>query len=120
MDRAIGRQTGTLAVRLNAPNPQRELIAGMTVTVDVLNQDVGQVVVIPYKAVTEQLGEYFAFVIQGDSVLQQRVQLGSRAGEKIVVREGLQPGDQIVVEGLQRLRPGAKVQVGEAQPVSKL
>lgn len=121
LDRAIGRQTGTLTVRLNVPNPNRDLLAGMTVGVNVQNQDQGQVVVIPYKAVTEQLGEYFAFVIQGDSVLQQRLQLGSRVQEKIVVREGLQEGDQVVVEGVQRLRPGAKVKVGQAQqPVGKL
>jgi membrane fusion protein (multidrug efflux system) len=120
IDRAVGRQTGTIIVRLNVPNPNRELIAGMTVNINVLNQDVGQQLVIPYKAVTEQLGEYFAFVIQGDSVLQQRLQLGTRIKEMVVVREGLQEGDRIVVEGVQRLRPGAKVQVGEAQPVSKL
>lgn len=115
IDRAIGRQSGTTTVRVEFPNPDRVLIPGMTVSVDVLNQDIGEQVVIPYKAVTEQLGEYFVYVIQGDSVVQQNVQLGTRVNSDIVVREGLQEGQQIVVEGIQRLRQGAKVQLDAPQ-----
>ncbi|MBF9255575.1 efflux RND transporter periplasmic adaptor subunit [Pontibacter sp. 172403-2] len=115
VDRAIGRQSGTTTVRVEFPNPDRRLIPGMTVNVRVLNQDIGEQLVIPYKAVTEQLGEYFVYVIQGDSVHQQNVQLGTRFSGNVVVREGLEPGQDIVLEGIQKLREGAKVQVGTAQ-----
>lgn len=111
IDRAVNRQTGTITVRLNFQNPNRRLIPGMTVRVKVLNQDIGQQLVIPYKAVTEQLGEYYVYVVKADSVRQQNVQLGTRFGRNIVVREGLAENDVIVVEGIQRLREGAKVQV---------
>jgi membrane fusion protein (multidrug efflux system) len=84
----------------------------MTLNVNVLNQDIGNRVVIPYKSVTEQMGEYFVFVVQGDSVQQRRLQLGTRLKESVVVRDGLKDGETIVVEGIQRLRQGAKVQVG--------
>ncbi|GAB3814722.1 efflux RND transporter periplasmic adaptor subunit [Pontibacter rugosus] len=115
VDRAIGRQSGTTTVRVQFPNPERSLVPGMTVSLRILNQDIGNQKVIPFKAVTEQLGEYYVYVVQGDSVVQQNVDLGTRFGANIVVREGLQEGQQIVVEGIQRLRQGAKVQVGAPQ-----
>ncbi|MCC9165585.1 efflux RND transporter periplasmic adaptor subunit [Pontibacter harenae] len=115
IDRAVGRQTGSITVRVQFPNSERQLIPGMTVNVQVLNQDIGTQPVIPFRAVTEQLGEYYVYQIQGDSVVQQNVQLGTRFGSDIVVREGVKPGDQLVVEGIQRLSQGAKVQVGAPQ-----
>jgi len=120
IDRAIGRQTGTTTVRLQFPNQDRTLVPGMTVDVRVLNQDIGEQLVIPYRAVTEQLGEYFVYVVQGDSAVQQNVTLGTRFGQNVVVREGLEQGKTIVLEGIQRLRQGAKVQVGapQAQPAA--
>ncbi len=113
IDRAVGRQTGTLTIRLNFPNPDRQLIPGMTVNVQVLNQDIGKQIVIPYKAVGEQMGEYYAYVVQGDSVLQRKLELGTRIREIVVVRQGLNEGEQIVVDGIQRLRQGAKIQTGD-------
>lgn len=115
IDRAVGLQTGTITVRVSFPNPDRQLVAGMTVSVNVLNQDIGQQITLPFKAVTEQLGEYFVYKVQGDSVQQQNIQLGTRFQDKIVAREGLKAGDVIVVEGIQKLRQGAKIQVGAPQ-----
>lgn len=115
IDRAIGRSSGTTTVRVQFPNPDERLVPGMTVSLNVLNQDLGEQLVIPYKAVTEQLGEYYVYVVQADSVVQRNVQLGTRVRADIVVREGLEAGQQIVVEGIQRLRHGAKVQVGAPQ-----
>ncbi|TXK26568.1 efflux RND transporter periplasmic adaptor subunit [Pontibacter qinzhouensis] len=115
IDRAIGRQTGTTTVRVQFPNEERLLMPGMTVDMQVLNQDLGNQLVIPYKAVTEQLGEYYVYLVQADSVVQQNVELGTRFGADIVVREGLQAGSTIVVDGIQKLRQGAKVQVGAPQ-----
>ncbi|WP_018478267.1 efflux RND transporter periplasmic adaptor subunit [Pontibacter roseus] len=115
IDRAIGRQSGTTTVRVEFPNPKEVLIPGMTVSLQVLNQDIGEQLVIPFKAVSEQLGEFYVYVVQGDSAVQQNVELGTRVNGNIVIREGLKDGQQIVVEGIQRLRQGAKVQVGAPQ-----
>ncbi|MDX5480711.1 MAG: efflux RND transporter periplasmic adaptor subunit [Hymenobacteraceae bacterium] len=115
IDRAIGRQSGTTTVRVQFPNPNSVLIPGMTVSLNVLNQDIGNQLVIPFKAVTEQLGEFYVYVVQGDSVVQQNVTLGTRVNGDIVVREGLGAGQQIVTEGIQRLRQGSKVQVDAPQ-----
>ncbi|WP_210465797.1 efflux RND transporter periplasmic adaptor subunit [Rufibacter roseolus] len=118
IDRAIGTQTGTITVRVSFPNPDRQLVSGMTVTLNVLNQDIGNQITLPFKAVTEQLGEFYVYKVQGDSVQQQNIKLGTRFQDKIVAREGLKPGDVIVVEGIQKLRQGAKIQVGAPQPAA--
>jgi len=110
IDRAVGRQSGTINLRVNFPNPDQELIAGMTVNLRVLNEDIGNQLVIPYKAVTEQMGEYYVYVVQEDNtVKQQNVLLGTQVGENIVVRSGLAEGSKIVVNGIQRLRDGAQI-----------
>jgi membrane fusion protein (multidrug efflux system) len=111
IDRAVDPQTGSITVRLSFPNPTRQLIAGMSVVVRALNDDAGEQIVIPYKAVVEQVGEYYAYVIRADSVQQRKLELGAPLNDRIVVRGGLEAGENIVVQGLQRLRQGAKVQV---------
>ena len=64
-------------------------------------------VIIPYKAVTEQLGEFFVYVV-GDSnkVSQRKVVLGKQIGTKVIVKDGLKEGEKIVVQGVQNLREG--------------
>jgi membrane fusion protein (multidrug efflux system) len=96
------------------PNPQRTLLAGMNTTLRVRNNDTGRQLTIPYKAVTEQMGEFFVYVV-GDSskVSQRKVTLGTRVQDKIVVREGLKANETIVSEGVQNLRQGAVVKVGD-------
>jgi membrane fusion protein (multidrug efflux system) len=88
----------------------------MTVVLQVRNADIGKQLVIPQKALTEQMGEYYAYKIQGDSVVQQKISLGSKVQDKIVVREGLKAGDKIVDEGTQKLRPNSKITLGQPQP----
>lgn len=110
IDRAVGRQSGTIDLRVQFANPDRDLIAGMTVNIQVLNEDIGEQVVIPYRAVTEQMGEYFVYVVQADNtVKQQNVILGTQIGDDIVVRSGVTAGAKIVVTGIQKLREGAQI-----------
>ncbi|MDI9867487.1 efflux RND transporter periplasmic adaptor subunit [Flectobacillus sp. DC10W] len=107
LDRAVDPQTGTIKTRLIFPNPQNILRAGMTGTVRVLTKN-NSAVVIPYKAISEQLGEFFVYV-PGDSskVTQRRVELGTAIGKKVIVKKGLTSGDKIIVEGIQNLREGS-------------
>jgi len=114
IDRGVNEQTGTVRIRVQFSNPKRLLKDGMSTVLRVLNRQSGRRVVIPYKAVTEQMGENFVFVA-GDSskAFQRKVQLGPRLRDQIVVMEGLKQGDQVVTEGLQRLRDGAQIQPGD-------
>jgi membrane fusion protein (multidrug efflux system) len=121
IDRAVDPQTGTVKVRVQFPNRRRLLLAGMNTTLRVRNADTGRQLTIPYKAVTEQMGEFFVYVL-GDSskVAQRKVVLGTRVQDKVVVREGLKANETVVSEGVQNLRSGAVVKVGDpnapAQP----
>src|SRR5258708_15380153 len=74
IDRAVNAQTGTITVRIVFPNPENLLRVGMAGTLKVLSQSPQSSVVIPYKAVTEQLGEYFVYKLRLHSkkVTQQR------------------------------------------------
>jgi len=110
IDRAVNAQTGTIIVRIVFPNAKNMLRAGMTGTLRVLNNVAKKSIVVPYKSVTEQLGEFFVYVI-GDSskVTQKRVILGKPVGKNIIVREGLKEGETIVVEGVQNLHEGSVV-----------
>lgn len=111
MDRAINSQTGTLTVRVSFSNPELSLRPGMTATLRVRNQGDTPAVMIPYKAVVEQLGEFFVYVVRTDSskVTQQRVTLGKSVSKNIIIENGLAEGQTIVVEGVQNLREGSSI-----------
>lgn len=110
IDRAVNPQTGTIKMRLSFPNPENMLKSGMNGTVRVKNNSTDETIIIPHKAITEQLGEYFVYTL-GDSskVSQRRVLLGKQIGANVIIKEGLKPGEPIVVQGVQNLREGAVV-----------
>jgi membrane fusion protein, multidrug efflux system len=110
VDRAVDPQTGTIKTRLIFPNEKNMLRAGMSTTVRVLNNASEKSTIIPYKAITEQLGEFFAYVV-GDSnkVSQRKLLLGKQIGMNIIVKDGLREGEKIVVQGVQNLREGAVI-----------
>jgi RND family efflux transporter MFP subunit len=109
IDRSVDPQTGTIRIRVIFPNPRNVLRAGLTCDLRVRTTSGTTSVLIPYKAVTEQMGEYFVFVIHGNKVSQQRVILGMTIRDMVVVKEGLTPGEQIVTEGIQRLRDNSTI-----------
>ncbi|AKD55737.1 efflux RND transporter periplasmic adaptor subunit [Spirosoma radiotolerans] len=112
VDRAVDPQTGTLRVRVAFPNPNKELKVGLNANVRVKNSTGQPQLLIPYQAVTEQMSEYFVYVV-GDSskVTQKKVTLGARINDKVIVKNGLNEGELVVTEGTQKVREGAKVRV---------
>lgn len=110
IDRAVNPQTGTIKTRLSIPNNKGMLKPGMTTQVRVLNTQNKNAVIIPYKAVVEQLGEFFVYVVTDSSTVNQRkLHLSKQIGNAIIIKEGLTAGEKIVVEGVQNLREGAKI-----------
>lgn len=110
IDRAVDPQTATIKTRLSFPNDKGLLKAGMSTTVRILNRAAANAVMIPYKAITEQLGEFFVYVA-GDSskVNQRKVQLGIQIGTNVIIKDGLKEGEKIAVQGVQNLREGAVI-----------
>lgn len=120
IDRAVNSFTGTILVRMVFPNPDNLLRVGMSGTVRVLNNASEKSIVIPYKAVNEQLGEFFVYLVRSDSnkVTQQRVVLGKQIGRDIIVKDGLKESQTIVVEGIQNLREGSVVAPNTGTPAT--
>lgn len=111
IDRAVDPQTGTIKARLTFPNPMKLLKPGMTVNMRIKNNGGVPQILIPNKAITEQMGEYFVYVVNGDKVSQRKIQTGIRIGDKIIVKQGMQVGEEIATEGVQKLKDGATVKV---------
>jgi membrane fusion protein (multidrug efflux system) len=115
IDRAVDALTSTIKIRATFPNNENLLRAGMSGTMRVLNDASNTYILIPYKAVTEQLGEFFVYAVNGKTVTQTRVKLGKAVGGSVIVKDGLKAGDKIAVEGVQNLKEGATIKVTGGQ-----
>jgi len=113
IDRGVNNQTGTVTVRVQFPNPNDELRDGMSCVMKVLNDQSGEQLIIPNKAVTEQMGEYFVFVSQDTIAVQHKISVGQKIGANIIVLKGLQEGDKVITDGFQRLRDHGKIVLGD-------
>ena len=115
LDRAVNSQTGTIKARFIFPNPKNLLIAGMNGILRVKRNDNAKSVLIPYKAITEQLGEYFVYVPNdSNKVSQRKVLIGKQLGSDVIIESGLKEGEKVVVQGVQNLREGASINAAPA------
>lgn len=109
-DRAIDPTTGTLSVDVDFPNPQKILRPGQYARVRVPSQVITNAVLVPQRAVSQLQSVYSVVVVSADNKAEVRpVQVGARVDSWWVVTSGLRAGDKVVVEGMQKLRPGASV-----------
>jgi RND family efflux transporter MFP subunit len=112
LDRAVDPQTGTITARLVFPNEKNILRPGLTCNVRMLNNGTSNSVIIPYASVIVQMGEYFVFVINGNKVFQKKIDIGRTINnDMIIVNNGLAPGEQIVVQGVQKLKDNSSVTI---------
>jgi membrane fusion protein (multidrug efflux system) len=108
--RGVSSETGTLPLQASFPNPDGILRPGQFGRVRLPITTRKNAILIPQRAVQELQGTYNVFVVGADSVAQIReVKLANRTGSDWVVSEGLEPADRIVIEGIQKVRPGSKV-----------
>ena len=108
--RGVSTETGTLPIQATFPNPGGLLRPGQFGRVRLPITTRKNAVVIPQRSVQELQGTYNVFVVGPDSVAQTReIKVANRSGSDFIVSQGLEPDDKIVVEGLQKVRPGTKV-----------
>lgn len=123
IDRGVDNQTATMKVRIEFSNPKDVLKDGMSCVLQVLNTQSGDHVIIPYKAVIEQMGEFFVFVSKDTTAEQRKIHLGPRLRDQIVVLDGVNAGEKVITEGYQRLRDGGKIDTAapkqQAPPAGK-
>ncbi len=120
IDRAVDPQTGTIKTRLVFPNEKDMLKPGMNATVRVKNTASKNATIIPYEAVTEQLGEFYVYVVGDSSKASQReISLGTQIGNNVIVKDGLKAGETIVVKGVQNLHQGSVVNAAASTPAAQ-
>lgn len=112
IDRGVNNQTGTIKVRIEFGNQNDVLKDGMSCVLNVLNSESGNKLIIPKKAITEQMGEFFVFTAQDTIAKQVKVKLGPTVGLNVVITDGLKAGDKVITDGFQRLRDGGKITIG--------
>ncbi len=118
VERNIDPTTGTLALQITFPNPQRLVRPGQYGRVR-FNVDVKKgAVLLPQRAVQELQNLYSIAVVGADNKVSFRnVKVGQRVDSLWVIEEGLKPGEKVIVEGLQRVREGAVVNPTPASEV---
>jgi len=121
-DVTVDPSTGSVTLRIVFPNPEGALLPGMFVRAAVKEGVNEKGILIPQQAVSrDHKGDPFALIVGAEGQVQQRPLTLDRAiGNKWLVTAGLEPGERVIVEGLQRVRPGAKVKVApvSAKPVN--
>jgi membrane fusion protein (multidrug efflux system) len=115
-DRQVDPSTGTLKVATLFPNPENMLRPGQYAKVRAVMETIPAAIVVPQRAVNELQGNFQVAVVGPENKVSIRtVKPGVKTGSLVVISEGLQPGDRIVVEGLQKVRDGVMV---NPKPVS--
>jgi membrane fusion protein (multidrug efflux system) len=112
VDREVDTTTGAMLVQASFPNPEKLLRPGQFTTVKIKFQVVKDAILIPQRSVVEIQGLYSVFVVGTDNkVATREITVGSRVGSSWMITEGLEPGEKVVYEGLQKVKDG-----GDANP----
>jgi membrane fusion protein (multidrug efflux system) len=111
----VDATSGSVTLRAQFPNPKRQLLPGMYVRAQVQSGVQAQALLVPQSAVQRDAkGNATAMVIKDGKAEARQLQTGAVVNGQWLVTSGLAAGDQLIVDGLQRLRPGAPVQAATA------
>lgn len=114
-DAAINATTGTLTLEADFPNPERIVLPGQFARVRGVLEEREAALAVPQRAVMETQGLFQLAVVGEDGTVDIRqVQMGPRVTEEWIVESGLEPGERVALEGLQRMRPGMQVVAKDA------
>lgn len=117
VDLRLDESTGTAALRAQFPNPDRSLLPGQFVRVRIDAGERTSGLLIPQRAVIINPQGASVMVVGADGVVEARpVTLGTLEGDSWVILSGLNPGEQIIVDGLQKVQPGSPAKAVAATP----
>jgi RND family efflux transporter MFP subunit len=109
-DRQVNESTGAIRIAGLFPNPGNILRPGGYAKVRAATQIQQGALLVPQRAVSELQGGYQVAVVDGQNKVSIRtIQVGDRVGNQWIVSDGLKPGERVVVEGVQKVRPGMQV-----------
>jgi len=111
-DMAVNPQTGTVQLRAIVANPKRQLLPGLFVTIRLNMGSLGKVYRVPQAAVLRnQKGPYLLILGAGNKVVLRHVKLGQMEGSDWIVTQGLRNGERVIIDGVQKVRPGGVVRI---------
>jgi membrane fusion protein (multidrug efflux system) len=111
-DSLVDRGTGTVSARAVVPNPEQRLLPGQFVRVQVKGLSIPNAMTLPERAIAQGPGGTFVFVVDEGGVARMRqVTTGHTAKGRWVIVSGINAGDQVIVEGLPKVRPDSPVKV---------
>jgi membrane fusion protein (multidrug efflux system) len=115
VDTSVEQGSGTVRARAVFPNADRQLVPGQFLRVRVEGVASEDATSVPRRAVMTSAQGSFVWVVGQDEVVELRpVRTAGESGDRALIGEGLQPGERVVVEGVLKVRPGAKVVVAAA------
>jgi membrane fusion protein (multidrug efflux system) len=110
VDRAVDPKTGTIGVRARFANPARLLRPGLFARVRGIIEERAHAVLVPQRAVQEQQGARVVLAVDAaGKVALKPVKLDERVDDFYIVTAGLAPGERVIVDGVQKVRPGTQV-----------
>jgi membrane fusion protein (multidrug efflux system) len=110
LDRQVDPTTGTILVAGNFPNPEHTLRPGQFAKARVVLENISGALLVPERALVELQGSYQIGVLGEDNKAEIRpIKIGPRYKGQVVVTEGLKEGEKVIVEGVQKVRPGMVV-----------
>jgi membrane fusion protein (multidrug efflux system) len=110
-DRGIDATTGSILIQANFPNPDKLLRPGLYAKVKVPIRNVKDALLIPQRCIMELQGLHSVYIVNDSNVVQnQQITIGPAIGDLQLVEEGLQQGDMIVIDALQKVRDGMKIE----------
>ena len=110
IDRNIDASTGSILIQATFPNPNRLIRPGQFARVRVLVRQAEDAILIPQKCATELQGQFSVFYVNPENKIENRqVKIIDQLGDYYLVSEGLQEGDKIILEGLQKVRPSMEI-----------
>ncbi|QIR41830.1 efflux RND transporter periplasmic adaptor subunit (plasmid) [Tolypothrix sp. PCC 7910] len=104
-----GEETRTVTVEAVVNNPQRRILAGQAVEMQIITTRKPDALSVPQAALTESNGKQVVWVVAANSAQQKSVITGLTSGDRIEITSGLQPGDQVIVSGQERLFANSQV-----------
>ncbi len=106
----VDPKTGTLELQATFGNPKKNILPGQFGRIKLRIAERKNVLLVPQRAVQEAQGMQSIMAVGPDNkVLARSVTTGERVGERWIIQQGLKPGDRVIVEGLQKARPGSTV-----------
>src|SRR5215813_1727481 len=120
LDRTVDPTTGTMKVEASFPNPSSYLRPGQFARVRVAVAEKENAILVPQKAIQELQGAKTGLVVDAQNKVQLKtIRVGDKAENYYIVLDGLNAGDRVIVEGMQKARPGSEVKISGASVVSQ-